>query len=160
MKTYHPTLHFTPWSPDLFIRVPFQLHGEHTVLQPFRRIEVILHIVISVLPGTHFTWVKWSIWGLTALPKDTSCPKIERGETWYFSEIPAPSGIRNRTAGSDIGKAPRSNHCAMSLFKSYSARALGFTWNKIAEICFSGMIHGHIPRRMAKSPQKSPLWLF
>ena len=54
LKTYHPTLHLTPWSLDLFIRVPFQLHGEHTVLQPFRRIELIVHIAISVLPGTHF----------------------------------------------------------------------------------------------------------
>ena len=65
-----------------------------------------------------FTWVKWSIWGLSVLPKDTTskqCPNIERGETWYFYENPAPSGIRNRTAGSDIDRAPRSNHCAMSL---------------------------------------------
>ena len=56
LKTYHPTffVHLTPWSLDLFIRVPFQLHGEHTVLQPFRRIELIVHIAISVLPGTHF----------------------------------------------------------------------------------------------------------
>ena len=44
----------TPWSLDLFIRVPIQLHGEHTVLQPFRRIELIVYIAISVLPGTHF----------------------------------------------------------------------------------------------------------
>ena len=54
LKTYHPTLHFTPWSLDLFIFVPFQLHGEHTVLQPFRHIELIVHIPISVLSGTHF----------------------------------------------------------------------------------------------------------
>ena len=54
LKTYHPTLHLTPWSLDLFIRVPLQLHGEHTVQQPFRRIELIVHIAISVLPGTHF----------------------------------------------------------------------------------------------------------
>ena len=54
LKTYHPTLHLTLWSLDLFIRVPFQLHEEHTVLQPFRRIELIVHIAISVLPGTHF----------------------------------------------------------------------------------------------------------
>ena len=47
LKTYHRTLHLTPWSLDLFIRV-------HTVLQPFRRIEHIVHIAISVLPGTHF----------------------------------------------------------------------------------------------------------
>ena len=47
---------FTPWSLDLFIRVASQLNEEHTVLQPFRRIELIIHIVIGVLPGmpTHF----------------------------------------------------------------------------------------------------------
>ena len=54
LQTYHRTLHFTPWSLDLFIRVSFQLPGEHTVLQPFRRIELIVHIAITVLPGTHF----------------------------------------------------------------------------------------------------------
>ena len=54
LKTYHPTLHLTLWSLDLFIRVPFQLHREHTVLQTFQRIELIVHIAISVLPGTHF----------------------------------------------------------------------------------------------------------
>ena len=37
----------------LLIHVPSQLHGEHTVLQPFRRIELCLYIAISVLPGTH-----------------------------------------------------------------------------------------------------------
>ena len=54
LKTYDTTLHLTPSSLELFIRVPFQLHGEHTVLQPFQRIELIVHIAISVLPGTHF----------------------------------------------------------------------------------------------------------
>ena len=54
LKTYQLTLHFTPRSPDLLIRVQFQLHGEHTVLQPFRRIGLIVYIAISVLPGTHF----------------------------------------------------------------------------------------------------------
>ena len=54
LKTYHPTLHLTPWSLNLSIREPFQLHGEHKVLQPFRRNELIVHIAISVLPGTHF----------------------------------------------------------------------------------------------------------
>ena len=47
-------IYFTPSSLDLFIRVPSQPHGEHTVLQPFRRIELIIHIAIYVLPGTHF----------------------------------------------------------------------------------------------------------
>ena len=58
-----------------------------------------------------FTWVKWSIWGLSAVSKDTTskqCPKIERGQIWYLSENPAQSRVRDRTAG----KAPRSNHCA------------------------------------------------
>ena len=56
LKTYHRTLHLTPWSLDLFICVAFQLPGEHTVRQPFRRIKLIVHIAISVLPGrpTHF----------------------------------------------------------------------------------------------------------
>ena len=109
---------FTPRWLDLFIRVSSQLHGKHTVLQPFRRIELIIHIDISVLPGNHFHQVKWSIWGLSALPKDTTSkewPNIERGETRFFSENPAPNGIQNRKAGSDIDKAPRSSHCAMSL---------------------------------------------
>ena len=51
------------------IRVPFQLHGEHTVLQPFLRIE---HSVHTVLPSLSYrvhilTWVKWSIWEWSAL---------------------------------------------------------------------------------------------
>ena len=61
-----------------------KLHGEHTILQPFRRIELIVHIAISVLLGTHFDQVKWSIWGWSALLNDTTskqCPKIE----WYIS---------------------------------------------------------------------------
>ena len=32
LNTYHKTLHFIPWSLDLFIRVPFELHGEHTAI--------------------------------------------------------------------------------------------------------------------------------
>ena len=38
--------------------MPFQLHGEHTVLQPFRRIELMSHIAISVLPGFHLNLSK------------------------------------------------------------------------------------------------------
>ena len=42
-----------------------------------------------------------------------------------FHENPAPSGIRNRTAGSDIGKAPRSSHYATSLSKFIPILVLG-----------------------------------
>ena len=50
----HDAIHFSPWSLNLLIRVPFQLHGENTVLQPFRHIKLIVHIAISVLSGTKF----------------------------------------------------------------------------------------------------------
>ena len=94
---------FTPWSLDLFFLVLFQLHIEHTVLQQIRLIELIVHIVISVLRFKIFLCdvLKWSIWGGSALPKDTTsqqCLKIEKGETWYFSENPASIRTRIRTA--------------------------------------------------------------
>ena len=63
-----------------------------------------------------FTWVRCNIW--STLPNDTilkQCPKMKWGETWYFSKNPKPSGVRNRTSGSDIGRAPRSSNCATSL---------------------------------------------
>ena len=53
VQVYSLILNFTPWSLGLLVRVPGQLQGEHTVLQPFRRIELTIHIVISLLPGTH-----------------------------------------------------------------------------------------------------------
>ena len=68
-------------------------------MQPFRRIELILLIFKSVLLDSHLR-VKCLAQGINI--------DIERGKTWYFSENPSPSGIRNRTAGSDIGKPPRS----------------------------------------------------
>ena len=82
LKTCHPTLHFTPCLLNLFICVPFQLHGEHTVLQPFRRIKPIVHITVSVLPGTHFHLSQVKHLRGSAFPKDTTskqCPKL-RGE--------------------------------------------------------------------------------
>ena len=50
------------------------------------------------------------------------CPKIERGETWYFSGNSAPSGIRNRTAGSDMAERhaltiPLKSKSALNLLK-------------------------------------------
>ena len=54
-QVFHPTFYiFTPWLLDQFIRVPYQLHGEHTVLQPVRRNKLIIHIAISAVPGTDF----------------------------------------------------------------------------------------------------------
>ena len=123
LKTYHPTLssdirlYLTPWSLDLFIRVPFQLHGEHTVLQPFRRIELIVHIAISVLPGTHFHLSQVKHFRVKCLAKGHNILTISQnweGRNMIFL-LKILHGIRNHTAGSDISRAPRSNHCAMSL---------------------------------------------
>ena len=54
IKYFIRILHFYPLSLDRFIRVPARLHGEHTVLQPFRRIKFITHIAISAPPCPHF----------------------------------------------------------------------------------------------------------
>ena len=76
-----------PRSLDLLIRVLFQLYGEHTVLQPFRCIELIVYIVISVLPGTHFHLSQVKHLRVKCLAQGHNiliirlCPKIERGET-------------------------------------------------------------------------------
>ena len=48
LKTYRRTFYTLFTGP---VRVPFQLLGDHIVLQPFRRTELIVHIAISVLPG-------------------------------------------------------------------------------------------------------------
>ena len=34
--------------------VPFQLHEEHTAMQPFQQLKLIQHIAISVPSETHF----------------------------------------------------------------------------------------------------------
>ena len=99
---------FTPWSVDLFIRVPSQLYGEQAVLQLFRRIEVTIHMItISVLPGTHFPLSQ--VKHLRVM-----CPRTQhrnnvsvlRREKHYISLkiLHQVSGIRNLPAGSDIDK--------------------------------------------------------
>ena len=120
--------------------VQFQLCGEHVVLKTFRRIEFIVHIAISVLPGTRSHLSQRN--NLMA-PKDTTskrCPKIKRGETLCFSGNLAPCGVRNSTTGSDIGKAPRSNHGSLSLWASSKKYFVDFcgiliglklAWNRI-----------------------------
>ena len=76
-----------PWSLDLFIHVPFQLpfgayitttfsalgtSCTHCHLCPTKWLE---HVLI-------YTWVKWSTWGRSTLPKSTTskqwCPSVER----------------------------------------------------------------------------------
>ena len=86
----------TPWSLNLLIRLPFQLHGQHTVLQPFWRIELMVHIAIPVLLYNHLQ-VK-SVREKHIIPLKTS---------W--------SGLWTLTAGTCTCKAPRCNRSAASL---------------------------------------------
>ena len=72
-----------PWSQDLFIPSPFQLPGEHTDLAAVSDADnLIVHIAISVLPGTHFfhlsrvehTWVKCLAQGHTIVTEVVHAP--------------------------------------------------------------------------------------
>ena len=71
----------------MFIHVQFQLPLEHIALQPFRLEELIVHIAICVLPGTHLHL------------SEVQGHIIKRGETWYLSWNPAPSRYPTSTLG-------------------------------------------------------------
>ena len=117
LKTYHPFLTFYHWSLDLFICVQLQLHGDHTVLQPFRRIGLLVHIVISVLPGTYFYLSPVKHLRVKCIAQGHNIPRLRGGGgALYVSENPAPSGARNRTTGSDIGESPRSASLTMNCY--------------------------------------------
>ena len=48
-----PQYILSDWSLDLFIHGPSQIPRKNTALWPFRRLELITRIAISVLPGTN-----------------------------------------------------------------------------------------------------------
>ena len=98
------------------VRVPFQLHGDSPTAIP---VHLTYHTHCHLCP-TRYSFTPEST---EAREGKVSCPSpqhrnnvpIFRGEKYdmiYLYENPAPSGVRNRTVGSYIGKAPRSNHCA------------------------------------------------
>ena len=59
--------------------MPFQLPGEHRVLQPFRRIKLIVHIAISVLPESRETF-----------EGEVSCPR-----THHLNNVPRLRGEKH-----------------------------------------------------------------
>ena len=148
---------FTPWSLYLFSRVPSQLHGEHTVLQPLRRIELIIHISISVLPGTHFhlSQVKHLIVKCLAQGHniETVPQNWDERHIIFLWKSCTKRDSKSHT-GSDIGKTLRSNHCIMSLETTFpSAKLPSLTlsshyqltlnchyqrWNVIATLKYNG----------------------
>ena len=87
---------------------------EHTVLQPLRRIELIVHIAISVLPGTHFYLSQVKHLRVKCLAQGHTILTISQDWEERNMIFLSPSGIRNRTTSRDIGRAPLSNHCATS----------------------------------------------
>ena len=54
----------------------FNFNGEHTVLQPFWRIKLIVHIAISVLPCTHFHLKQVKHFRVKCLAEDTTSEQI------------------------------------------------------------------------------------
>ena len=83
--------------------------------------DLVKRIAISVLPSTHLHLSQVKHLRVTCLPKDTTsnqCHKIER-EKRISLKNPALV-FQSRTAGSDIGKPPRSNHCAITIRYSIS----------------------------------------
>ena len=108
----NPTLQFTPGHcTDSFV-----FHFNFTESIHFGA----LNFAISVLPGTHLHLSQVKHVRVKYLTQGHNIETMSRyweGGKWYFSENPAPSGVRNRKAGSDnhIGKAPRPNHCTTSL---------------------------------------------
>ena len=99
---------FTHWSLNMFIRASSQLHGEHTVLQPFRRIEFVIHIAVSVLPDSHFQMGQVTL-RVKCLAQGHSIDKMSRyweGRNMISFENPVSSGIRGMCDDPDVGKSP------------------------------------------------------
>ena len=93
LKTYHPFLTFYHWSLDLFICVQLQLHGDHTVLQPFRRIELLVHIVISVLPGTYFYLSPVKHLRVKCIAQGHNIPRLRGGGLYMSLKILHQAGL-------------------------------------------------------------------
>ena len=74
--------------------VPFQRHSLHTVLQPFRRIELMVHIDTFVLPGTNLRLIQVKHIQLKCFAKiETMSQRCEEREKHLnFSIKPASTG--------------------------------------------------------------------
>ena len=138
LKTYHTALHCTPWLLELLIRVLIQLHREQTVLQPFRRIELIVYTLLSLSHQVLiYTRVKWSIWGQSVMPKDTTskqCPNIERGEISYFLKMLHQAGFETARQAATLANlhalaiAPRPSQALLQNRGYYQEQRLGIMW--------------------------------
>ena len=115
-------IHQTTFTLYPLVTGPVQSCGISTPRRAYSPAAILpqwtyVHIFISELPGTHSHLSK----GKCISKRGKS---IERGETWYFSENHAPSGVRNRAVDSDIYKAPRSNHWHRNRFSGSSTPSI------------------------------------
>ena len=123
------------------MRLPYQLHREHTALHPFRRIELIVHIAISVIPGTDFHLIKWSISERSGLPKDITSkqwPKI--GTEYDISLKILHQGFENARQAATSTKlcvptiTPRPSLNYMCVDIGTASKKMGQHWTNIGSV--------------------------
>ena len=110
LQTYHPTLHLTPVRSCAI----------STTRRAYSPAAVSVHWTYRTHCHPCPARYSFSPESSEAFESELPCQRTQhlnnvprlRGEK---NDISAPSGIWNPTAGGDIGKAPRSNHCAMFL---------------------------------------------
>ena len=115
----HCALHtYYPWSQDLFIYATFQLPFlEHTALAAISALGTNrTHCHLCPIRYLFTPESSEACEGEVPFPRTqhrNNVPILREGKsfTCYFSENPAPSGIRNRTAGDDIGKVDELDDC-------------------------------------------------
>ena len=96
------------------------LHGQHTVLHPSRRTELIVHIAISVLPGTHFQMKHWRVKYLAHRHKIKTMSQDWEGRNIHWPLYPLENAfysvIWSKLQHNCYGVVVVVNHCFTSLF--------------------------------------------
>ena len=72
LKTYHLTSHFTPGHWTCSFVCYFNSPGSIQYCSRFGALNLSHTLPSLSYQVLIFTWVKWSIWGWSALPKDTT----------------------------------------------------------------------------------------
>ena len=108
--------------------MPFRLHGEHTVLQPFRHIELIVHIVISVPSVTHLhlSQVKYV---------RVKCFTQEHNDISLKIREITKQGSKPHV----IDKAPYFSHCATSLSRMLYEHIFQSCTVMVGTCCFTSV---------------------
>ena len=125
----------------------FQLHGEYTVLQPFRRIELIVHIVIPVLPGTtHFHPSQVKQLRVKCLAQgynighnnETKSPRLRGGKHDISLKIPHQAGRETARQAATETKRHALTIAPRPSLKPYTTRWPQTTMSKTNQYSFSG----------------------